>query len=584
MTTTQFQFEVACQEEISRRRRHTASTITDGTKAASYENEDEIQRMQQESILETQLREDNHQCVPASRSLWHGLWFEGELACLFGDPNIGKSVLADQIANDIAATGRKVLYIDFENSDSHFLRRTVFGGEQITANPNVSYLSVKWSADMSARSSIQRKLESIESEILIRKAPVVIIDDISHITPAKFSGRSQQVLQRLRYICQQWRVSILVLAHTRYHRPDSPLSVSHLAGSREFAFSFDSIFALGKVLNPYSEDGRDSEDVEDLPTHYLRQFKARSTRLLYDEDHAIRLHLGTHYSHLMFHVIDCFGIEDQLLDAPAVSEKSQIVGRILSLHAAGSSIREIAREMSVSPSLVYRTISRRPSQPQSQHHPQPQPISSTSESNDSDKEPQNQEKGVSGVSGVSEPSPQSIDSGAMLKEVKSPELARMLQRQAEVTGMPSLLGGYLQGDSPVRELLDEPDLFTANRYAYAYPRYLERIIRHNYGPHYLSHLNSVSIRVRPYDFRHPSPDIRQGSLVYDVHDRTLGEYRYGEVFPYSDHTFAPGVTAEMLTDALIAHHKSLAKKEQGKENLIPASLLAKIIPLSPRNN
>ena len=36
--------------------------------------------------------------APMPKDLYKGLWREGELACLFADSNLGKSILAVQIA------------------------------------------------------------------------------------------------------------------------------------------------------------------------------------------------------------------------------------------------------------------------------------------------------------------------------------------------------------------------------------------------------------------------------------------------------------------------------------------------------
>ena len=59
---------------------------------------------------------------PDPVSLWHGLWYEGEVCCLFADSNLGKSILAVQMADEIART-RRVLYIDCELSDKQFQLR-----------------------------------------------------------------------------------------------------------------------------------------------------------------------------------------------------------------------------------------------------------------------------------------------------------------------------------------------------------------------------------------------------------------------------------------------------------------------------
>lgn len=55
--------------------------------------------------------------LPTPRALWDSFWYEGELSCLFADSNVGKSILAVQIADRIARTD-DVLYLDFELSEN----------------------------------------------------------------------------------------------------------------------------------------------------------------------------------------------------------------------------------------------------------------------------------------------------------------------------------------------------------------------------------------------------------------------------------------------------------------------------------
>ena len=59
---------------------------------------------------------------PDPRDLYHSLWYEGEVCCLFADSNLGKSILAVQMADEIARD-QKVLYIDCELSDKQFQLR-----------------------------------------------------------------------------------------------------------------------------------------------------------------------------------------------------------------------------------------------------------------------------------------------------------------------------------------------------------------------------------------------------------------------------------------------------------------------------
>ena len=59
---------------------------------------------------------------PNPNPLYHELWYEGEVCCLFSDSNLGKSVYAVQIAEEIAVT-QNVLLVDCELSDKQFQMR-----------------------------------------------------------------------------------------------------------------------------------------------------------------------------------------------------------------------------------------------------------------------------------------------------------------------------------------------------------------------------------------------------------------------------------------------------------------------------
>ena len=59
------------------------------------------------------------------KQLQPGMWYEGEIACLLGDQQSGKSLLAIQIAERVAREHRKdtVLYFDFKMTAAEFTRR-----------------------------------------------------------------------------------------------------------------------------------------------------------------------------------------------------------------------------------------------------------------------------------------------------------------------------------------------------------------------------------------------------------------------------------------------------------------------------
>ena len=59
---------------------------------------------------------------PDPKPLWRNIWYENEVCCLFADTNVGKSILAVQIADEISQK-RKVVYFDFEMTDKQFQMR-----------------------------------------------------------------------------------------------------------------------------------------------------------------------------------------------------------------------------------------------------------------------------------------------------------------------------------------------------------------------------------------------------------------------------------------------------------------------------
>lgn len=551
MFTNTMLFNSACETETSRRRRLYAENSHSEYIAETHTNEKEIERIAENSLLMPLMRDAWVDGIPAPSTLWHGLWNEGEIACLFGDPNIGKSLLANQIANEAAAMGHQVLYVDFENPDIHFHSRyTTKEGAFASNYGNIRYVGLRFDTAHSASYTIEQKFQAIQDAILVHRTPVVIIDDISHILPVKFSERSQSILHQLRHLAQNWHVAILVLAHTRYHRPDTPLSITHLAGSREFSFAFDSIFALGKVTNELPATDGDAL----VPTHYIRQFKARAAAITYDEDHVMRLHLNKRpCMELAFQIIDSFGIEAQLITPSHLYPDSEILTQILQLHIQGLSLRQIATQLSISPSFVFRTISRQTARIERMK-------SSTEANSNSTTESVSGVSGVSGVSSVS--SPQTTPAEETSATPTSP-IIKALKEMVAATGIPTLATPYIHANSPFKEVFQHPEIFKAHRFSFSCPHYYESLIKQHYSLSQLMAKPSASLQVYDYDINSESPIMRRGTLVYNTSTRQLGILpAHGESMEPYPHVFPEGTTSEMLTQALYAQVAQHATQEE----------------------
>jgi hypothetical protein len=125
------------------------------------------------------------------RALYLSFWYEGEVCCLFADCNLGKSILAVQIANDIARTD-KVLYFDFELSDKQFqLRYSDENGNLFTFPDNLYRVSIDRDAmDMNDLSNFEDAIiKDIEDTITSTGAKVAIIDNLTYLM---FAGRKRR--------------------------------------------------------------------------------------------------------------------------------------------------------------------------------------------------------------------------------------------------------------------------------------------------------------------------------------------------------------------------------------------------------
>ena len=280
---------------------------------------------------------------PNPRSLWHDLWFEDEVCCLFADTNLGKSILAVQIAEEIAQHD-KVLYFDFELTDKQFQRRyTDEETGKIHPFPE-NLIRVELNTETCLEDDIETVLEQIEIVAKQSEAKILIIDNITWLTSKSESGdAAAQLMSRLITMKKRGGYSILVLAHTPKRNTNAPLNQNSLAGSKKIANFMDSIFALGT-----SKKNRPS-------SRYIKQIKVRSCEMTYGEDNVIEVNITKDGPFL--HMVECgHGTERENLDEPdeqdiARDEADEEIARRLK---EGESYRSIQKELNVSFNRVSR--------------------------------------------------------------------------------------------------------------------------------------------------------------------------------------------------------------------------------------
>ena len=306
--------------------------------------------------------------TPPPVDLWHGLWHQGELACLFGEPNVGKTILAMKIATDIIRREATVLYFDFENAEHQLVPRYTDVEKDGNFAKYIQILTLD-TLNYSLRDKKYNLLDYIKRECVLREASIVIIDDITHL----FSSGNQQdvrnVLNTLHAMTKQLKISILVLAHSKKKGNNKLANIEQLAGSFECAFSFDSIFSLNRA-NQYNAKKHGI-------THYIKQHKTRMGQLIYDEFNVISLNMrfDKDSSSLTMCDLATGANERQLVRDFGFYTEEEIINAIISLKEKFLTIIEIADIVGVSKSKVGKILKEHytPHEPQNDINLKPLP-------------------------------------------------------------------------------------------------------------------------------------------------------------------------------------------------------------------
>lgn len=273
---------------------------------------------------------------PPMTELFESYWFKGEISCLFADSNTGKSIMAMQIAHDLASRGLRVNYFDFEMSDAQFSRRysteegkrfrwpeTLFRTEMHIEN--VDPLSFK-SDDV---------ISHIERNCLLNDTPYIIIDNITTLTPKGQDGEmALRMMGKLRALKFKHGWSILVIAHTPKRDKSQPLTDNDLAGSKNLFNVFDSVFGMSKAASSGTQ-------------RYTKQLKVRSASISYGADNVQvwELNPSPEDGFLHFERVRCCP-EDELLSGGI--PRNEGIPMAKQMRAQGKGYKKIAEELGVS--------------------------------------------------------------------------------------------------------------------------------------------------------------------------------------------------------------------------------------------
>jgi RecA-family ATPase len=284
-------------------------------------------------------------------------WHEGELCILFADTNLGKSILAVQIANLISkgqsdnvfkveAVKQKVLYFDFELSPKQFEKR-------YSENYKNHYVwdsnlfRIEINPDCTAVIDFEGTLYSeIAKAVIEQEAKILIVDNITYLKGQSTDTAKEALplMNMLNGLKKKYGLSILVLAHTPKINQSLPITVNHLAGSKQLSNFADSIFAIG-----LSNRG--------AQMRYIKQIKARATEKIYDSDNVIVCEIDKPGNFLGFNFI-AFDNERTHLKEVSDTEQAETDSQIIELYKENTSLsaRDIAKQLGTNHTRVLRLL------------------------------------------------------------------------------------------------------------------------------------------------------------------------------------------------------------------------------------
>ena len=280
---------------------------------------------------------------PQPNMLFDEFWFENELCILFAGSNVGKSILAVQIADSITkgynisefkmhAEPQNVAYFDAELSDKQFqLRYTDETTNKIYQFDDKFFTQ---ELDNPSGDSGDEILTAIIEDIIKFEAKILIIDNLSYLDDDNEKAkRAIPLLKKLKALKKKYGLSILVLAHTPKRDESKPLHQNDLAGSKMLINLCDSAFAIGSS----------TQSNKDNQYRYVKQIKVRNAKHRFTSDNVCLFEIQRKSLLLQFVFVDYTDERDHLKE---VTQKDREIeeARIIELKEKGLSYRDIAKD------------------------------------------------------------------------------------------------------------------------------------------------------------------------------------------------------------------------------------------------
>ena len=303
---------------------------------------------------------------PIPKKLYGDFVIENEITCIFASTNVGKSIKAVQMAQAIASGesvepfhtsggGRKVLYIDFELSPRQWARRYALDDgvtfhTPFEFHPNFIRLQNDYAEPEAGQSMSEYYLEAITTAINEHGASVVIIDNITWITQKlEKSADAAPFMMGLTRMKRAKNLTLILLAHTPKRDQSRPIDINDLQGSAMIGNFIDAAFAIGRSQT-------------DGSTRYLKQIKCRDGEIVCGAENVATCTLEKNGNFLGF-TFRYYQEEREHLHQRSEAEANERDGKVLEMHKAGHSYREIAKQVGCSHTSAKRIVERSAASP-----------------------------------------------------------------------------------------------------------------------------------------------------------------------------------------------------------------------------
>ena len=287
---------------------------------------------------------------PDPEDLYNGLWYEGEVCCLFADSNVGKSIYAVQMADEIAQL-RNVLYVDCELSDKQFqLRYTDRDTGKLHEFPDRLIRAEINPSKMDMKNFEEQIITDIENAAQRTASDTIMIDNLTYLCNSSEKGDQAGIfMMKLMNLKMKYNWSLLIIAHTPKRNMTNPITQNDLAGSKKLYNFFDSVFAIGK-------------SAVDSKLRYVKQVKVRAGEYRYDAENVIVYEIEHESDNVRF-AFKGFAKESEHLKEKTEEERKSLREQTHELRKQGKSIREIASLLGMSKSSVDRMLKAVPTVP-----------------------------------------------------------------------------------------------------------------------------------------------------------------------------------------------------------------------------